>query len=130
MRVPLLHRLHLPRVRQVALNHNAGGYCTLHWRALGLRKWKLGVFMAVLIALASLCAPLWRVPSSHESDLALGMTVPELHARFGTPYSRTFVGWDASFRLGPSSRFAPIDSRWLVVRIQDGVVTAARVIVD
>jgi hypothetical protein len=62
---------------------------------------------------------------------ALGRTVEQVLAQFppDTP-RRQFEGWDEGIRLGESRSYFAMDSRWLVLRARDGVVTEARIIED
>ncbi len=59
-------------------------------------------------------------------------TLAELERRFGSPYSRSFSGWDYAFHLGDDDSYFAIDSSWLVVRTDpvSNRVIEAEVIVD
>jgi hypothetical protein len=63
-----------------------------------------------------------------ESGELLGLTPEAVSARFGAPRSGSKFGADQFYYVGPDS--ACIDSVWLALYVQDGVVVRARIATD
>ncbi len=92
----------------------------------------LAIFLGVLLFAARIYynhsnSPIEEARRMVKSGELSGQPVDQVFRHFDTlPSTRHFLGWDAAIRLGDSTGLFPIDSTWLVIKVddQDRVVEA------